>query len=113
MDIFNKKKLKKEKELVEAYRTHRDELIKEITVNKKTISDLTKNNSRLIEENQKLIEWIEKILNVVGTADCNNKNDFIIPIYKESKDIFQDGFSKPYFEETIRIPEIIIRKTKF
>lgn len=59
-NLFKSNRLKREEEFVEVYRTRRDELMKEVTANKKIISDLTKDNSRLIEENKKLVEWIEK-----------------------------------------------------
>ena len=113
MDIFNKKKIKDLSHKLKLF----DEIIKqkelEIRKNKVIIEDLQQTSNYLQNENQKLLDWIEKILDAVGTADYNAKNTFVIPVHKESISAFQDGFSKPYLQEKIVIPEIIICKNKF
>lgn len=110
-NLFKSNRLKREEELVEAYRTRRDELIKEVTDNKKTISDLLKDNNRLIEENKKLIEWIEKIINEVGGYEVSERNFIRLPIYKNTKS-FGYCFGKAYTNEEIVLPQIVITKYK-
>ncbi len=108
-NLFKSNRLKREEELVEAYRTFKNELIKEVTANKKIISDLTENNKILAEENKKLIEWIEKIINEIGSYEVSERNCIRVPIYKNIKS-FGYCFGKSYRNKEIVLPQIVITK---
>lgn len=68
-------------------------------------------NNEILEQNNKLIEWIYKILNIFGTIEIKHSHSIQIPIYtNDSKTkYFEDKILE---EETILIPEIILRKTR-
>lgn len=111
-DIFNKNKLKdteKEKNRYKELYIQNNNIINSL---QKECNKLNKSNVELIENNIKLVEWIYKILDNFGTCDFQRGKTFKIPVHRKTEKIFQDGFSKPYIEETITVPEIIISKIK-
>lgn len=78
---------------------------------KKSTEELQKDSKIILEQNNKLIEWIYKILNIFGTMEIKHRHSIQIPIYtNDSKTIYFED--KILTEETIIIPEIILRKTR-
>lgn len=115
-DLFKSNRLKREEELVEAYRNRKNELIKEVNNNKKIIDNLNKNNGQLIEENQRLIEWIQNILKVVNTSEINREHinsTITIPVYKKERIYSAVDWTKPQKREEIFIPSIRIVREVF
>ena len=123
--MFNFFKKRKQKKILEEARIARiaeleDQLNKVSDLNEKLNLKLQQgsflSNTKLLEQNNKLIDWIEKILKEVGTCRVNNRNNFVIPIYKDDGSVYyrnkeyNDIYEK--HEETIIIPEIIIKKVR-
>lgn len=118
-DIFNKKKVKEQDEIIKGYRKRCDTQKEEIEKLKKEVRELKIENSsdelhnHLCNENKKLIDWIRKILDEVGTVNVDSTNTFKIPVYKKVEEKAYDTiFPTIVVEETITIPEIIIHKGK-
>lgn len=108
-ELFKSNRLKREEELVEAYRNQKDELIKQASNDKEIIKDLANSNEMLIKENKILIEWIEKIIKDVGCYEVSERNLIRVPIFKNTKS-FGYCFGKPYISKEIVLPQIIITK---
>lgn len=118
-DIFNKKKVKEQEEIIKGYRKRCDTKENEIEKLKKEIRELKLENSNnemykhLCNENTKLINWISKILDEVGTLDVDSRDRFKIPVYKKVEEATFDMIFPTIVErETIIIPEIIIQKER-